>query len=130
MREQWIIWWKQSWKAILRTHGHRATDTNKLFSYGAVTPILINTDWLRYRLMPHIYSLAWRVTHEDYTIHRLLIMDWRTNENIRNRRREVTRAWKRRSPSASFWWIRNTGSASGHRRPPTRKSTTPAITSA
>jgi alpha-D-xyloside xylohydrolase len=69
---------------IFRTHGHRATDTNELFSYGAVTPILINTDKLRYRLMPYIYSLAWRVTHEDYTIQRPLIMDWRTNENVRN----------------------------------------------
>ena len=69
---------------IFRTHGHRATDTNEVFSYGAVTPILINTDKLRYRLMPYIYSLAWRVTHEDYTIQRPLIMDWRTNENVRN----------------------------------------------
>jgi alpha-D-xyloside xylohydrolase len=34
--------------------------------------------------MPYIYSLAWRVTHEDYTIQRPLIMDWRTNENVRN----------------------------------------------
>ena len=36
-------------------------------------------DKLRYRLMPYIYSLAWSVTSEDYTIQRPLVMDWRTD---------------------------------------------------
>ena len=44
-----------------------------------VEPILISYDKLRYRLMPYIYSLAWRVTNEDYTIQRPLLMDWRTD---------------------------------------------------
>jgi alpha-D-xyloside xylohydrolase len=30
--------------------------------------------------MPYIYSLAWRVTNEDYTIQRPLVMDWRGDE--------------------------------------------------
>jgi len=64
---------------IFRTHGHRSNDTNELFSYGAVTPILIRYDKLRYRLMPYIYSLAWRVTNDDYTIQRPLVMDWRND---------------------------------------------------
>ncbi|MBV8569755.1 MAG: hypothetical protein JO319_04025, partial [Acidobacteriaceae bacterium] len=34
---------------IFRTHGHRSNDTNELFSYGPVTPILIRYDKLRYR---------------------------------------------------------------------------------
>jgi len=67
---------------IFRTHGHRSNDTNEVFSYGPVTPILIRYDKLRYRLMPYIYSLAWRVTNEDYTIQRPLIMDWRTDSKV------------------------------------------------
>ena len=34
--------------------------------------------------MPYIYSLAWRVTNEDYTIQRPLVMDWRTDLNTRD----------------------------------------------
>jgi alpha-D-xyloside xylohydrolase len=67
---------------IFRTHGHRSNNTNELFSYGPVTPILIRYDKLRYRLLPYIYSLAWRVTNEDYTIQRPLIMDWRTDPKV------------------------------------------------
>jgi alpha-D-xyloside xylohydrolase len=67
---------------IFRTHGHRANDTNEVFSYGPVTPILIKYDKLRYRLMPYIYSLAWRVTNEDYTIQRPLVMDWRDDPKV------------------------------------------------
>ncbi len=69
---------------IFRTHGHRANNENEVFSYGPMTPILIDYDKLRYRLMPYIYSLAWRVTNSDYTIQRPLIMDWRTDEKVRN----------------------------------------------
>jgi alpha-D-xyloside xylohydrolase len=67
---------------IFRTHGHRANDTNEVFSYGPVTPILIRYDKLRYQLLPYIYSLAWRVTSEDYTIQRPLIMDWRDDPKV------------------------------------------------
>jgi len=68
---------------IFRTHGHRVNNTNEIFSYGPQTPTLIEYDKLRYRLLPYIYSLAWRVTNDDYTIMRPLIMDWRTNEKVR-----------------------------------------------
>jgi len=34
--------------------------------------------------MPYIYSLAWRVTNDDYTIQRPLVMDWRTDLNTRD----------------------------------------------
>jgi alpha-D-xyloside xylohydrolase len=66
---------------ILRTHGHRTT--NELFSYGPQTPTLIAYDKLRSRLMPYTYSLAWKVTSEDYTIMRPLVMDWRSEEKVR-----------------------------------------------
>jgi alpha-D-xyloside xylohydrolase len=68
---------------IFRTHGHRSNDTNEVFSYGPQTPTLIAYDKLRYRLLPYIYALAWRVTADDYTIMRPLIMDWRTDEKVR-----------------------------------------------
>ncbi len=67
---------------IFRTHGHRQNDVNELFSYGPVTPILERYDKLRYRLLPYIYSLAWDVTHNDGTIMRPLVMDWRTDEKV------------------------------------------------
>ncbi len=67
---------------IFRTHGHRPQ--NEIWSYGPVEPILVNYDRLRYRLMPYIYSLAWRVTSNDYTIQRPLVMDWRTDPKTWN----------------------------------------------
>ena len=67
---------------IFRTHGHRPQ--NEIWSFNKVEPILINYDKLRYRLMPYIYSLAWRVTNEDYTIQRPLVMDWRTDPKVRD----------------------------------------------
>lgn len=67
---------------IFRTHGHRPQ--NEFWTYDKIEPILINYDKLRYRLMPYIYSLAWRVTNEDYTIQRPLVMDWRTDAKTWN----------------------------------------------
>ncbi|HEY4662018.1 MAG TPA: TIM-barrel domain-containing protein [Terriglobales bacterium] len=67
---------------IFRTHGHRPQ--NEIWTYDKIEPILINYDKLRYRLMPYIYSLAWRVTNEDYTIQRPLVMDWRTDAKTWN----------------------------------------------
>ncbi len=59
---------------IFRTHGHR--DHNELWSYDRVYPTLLTFDRLRYRLLPYIYSLAWKVTSEDATIQRPLVMDF------------------------------------------------------
>lgn len=66
---------------ILRTHGHR--NVNELYEYGPQASTLIAYDKLRYRLLPYTYSLAWKVTHEDYTIQRPLVMDWRADEKAR-----------------------------------------------
>ena len=67
---------------IFRTHGHRPQ--NEMWSFDDVDPILLSYDKLRYRLMPYIYSLAWKVSNEDYTIQRPLVMDWRTDPNTWN----------------------------------------------
>lgn len=69
---------------IFRTHGHRSNNTNEIFSYGPQTPTLIAYDKLRYRMLPYIYSLAWMVTSSDYTLMRPLVMDWRSNERVRD----------------------------------------------
>ena len=69
---------------IFRTHGHRANEENEIFSYEPVTPILVGYDKLRYRMLPYIYSLAWKVTSNDSTIMRPLVMDWRTDEKVWN----------------------------------------------
>ncbi len=46
--------------------------------------ILLNYDNLRYRLLPYIYSLSWKVTSEGYTIMRSLAFDFRNDENIQS----------------------------------------------
>jgi alpha-D-xyloside xylohydrolase len=68
--------------SIFRTHGHR--EHNELWAYPQVEPILIEYDKLRYRLMPYIYSLAWRVHNDDYTMQRPLVMDWREDPKVRD----------------------------------------------
>jgi alpha-D-xyloside xylohydrolase len=45
----------------------------------ATQPILINYINLRYRLLPYIYSVAWKVTNEGYTMMRPLVMDFRAD---------------------------------------------------
>jgi alpha-D-xyloside xylohydrolase len=85
-QELYVRWFQYGvFCAILRTHGHRTNDTNELFSYGPQTPTLIAYDQLRYRLLPYIYSLAWRVTRDDYTIQRGLPMDWPADRRVRDR---------------------------------------------
>jgi len=84
-QELYVRWFQYGvFCPILRTHGHRVNNTNELFSYGPQTPTLISYDKLRYRLLPYIYSLAWRVTSEGYTMQRGLPMDWPTDPKVRD----------------------------------------------
>ena len=84
-QELYVRWFQYGvFCPILRTHGHRVNDTNELFSYGPQTPTLIFYDKLRYRLLPYIYSLAWRVTNDDYTMQRGLPMDWPVDRMVRD----------------------------------------------
>jgi alpha-D-xyloside xylohydrolase len=69
---------------IFRIHGkgERALFSN---NWDANTKsILLNYDNLRYRLLPYIYSLAWKVTNEAYTMMRALAFDFRTDTSIYN----------------------------------------------
>jgi alpha-D-xyloside xylohydrolase len=46
--------------------------------------ILVRYDQLRYRLLPYIYSNAWSVTHDDSTMMRGLVMDFRNDPKALN----------------------------------------------
>lgn len=67
---------------IFRSHG---SDTpREMWEMGEYMPVLEKFDNLRYRLMPYIYSLAWKVTNDDYTIMRGLPMDFSADKNTYN----------------------------------------------
>ena len=85
-RELFIRWFQfGTFNPILRVHGTRKTDQNELWSYGAdAQKILTSFDRLRYRLLPYIYSLAWKTTSESYTPMRPLVMDFRTDVRAQN----------------------------------------------
>ena len=59
---------------IFRSHGSETP--REIWEMGEFTEPIIKLDNLRYRLMPYIYSLAWMVTNNDYTIMRGLPMDF------------------------------------------------------
>ena len=85
-RELFVRWFQYgTFCPIFRTHGTRAPNENELWSYGAdAESILTNFDRLRYRLLPYIYSIAWKVTNEAYTPMRPLVMDFREDVRAQN----------------------------------------------
>jgi alpha-D-xyloside xylohydrolase len=78
-RELFVRWFEYgAFCPIFRLHGTRTTNQNELWSYGPeAQKILTSYDRLRYRLLPYIYSLAWKTTNEAYTPMRPLAMDFR-----------------------------------------------------
>jgi alpha-D-xyloside xylohydrolase len=67
---------------IFRIHGK---GERALFSDNwddTMKAILLKYDNLRYRLLPYIYSLSWKVTSEGYTMMRSLAFDFRDDGNI------------------------------------------------
>jgi alpha-D-xyloside xylohydrolase len=85
-RELLIRWFQYgTFNPILRVHGTRSPDENELWSYGPeAQKTLVNFDRLRYRMLPYIYSLAWKTTSAGYTIMRPLVMDFRTDVRAQN----------------------------------------------
>ena len=77
-RELFTRWFQfGTFSPIFRIHGK---GERALFSDNWDAPtksILLNSDNLRYRLLPYNYSLAWKVTNEGYTIMRSLAFDFR-----------------------------------------------------
>jgi alpha-D-xyloside xylohydrolase len=84
-REMFTRWFQfGTFSPVFRIHGK---GERALFSenWDASTKvILLKYDNLRYRLMPYIYSLSWKVTSEAYTIMRSLAFDFRTDAAIQN----------------------------------------------
>ena len=85
-RELFVRWFQfGTFSPVMRVHGTRNPDENELWSYGPdAQKILVSFDKLRYRLLPYIYSLAWKTTREGYTPMRPLVMDFRTDERAEN----------------------------------------------
>jgi len=84
-RELFTRWFQfGTFSPIMRIHGK---GERALFSDNWDAPmksILMKYDNLRYRLMPYLYSLSWKVTSEGYTIMRSLAFDFRNDENIQS----------------------------------------------
>jgi alpha-D-xyloside xylohydrolase len=84
-RELFTRWFQfGTFSPVFRIHGK---GERALFSdnWDAKTKsILLNYDNLRYRLLPYIYSLSWKVTNEGYTIMRSLAFDFRTDPGIKS----------------------------------------------
>lgn len=82
-RELFTRWFQfGAFSPIFRIHGkgERALFSN---NWDAPTKaVLLKYDRLRYRLLPYIYSLAGRVTTENYTLMRALTFDFRTDKNV------------------------------------------------
>ncbi len=85
-RELFVRWFQfGSFCPIFRVHGTRTTNQNELWSYGEEAGrILVDFAKLRYRLLPYIYSIAWKTTHERYTPMRALAMDFRADVTALN----------------------------------------------
>ncbi len=86
-RELFVRWFQfGAFSPIFRVHGTRYNpDENELWSYGPEAgKILVQYDTLRYRLLPYIYSLAWKTASEGYTPMRPLVMDFRQDVNAQN----------------------------------------------
>lgn len=85
-RELFVRWFEYgAFCPIFRVHGTRTTNHNELWSYGPETQtILTRYDRLRYRLLPYIYSQAWKITSQAYTLMRPLVMDFREDPRADN----------------------------------------------
>lgn len=76
-RELFVRWFQfGAFCPMFRVHGTGAR--KEMWEFGPEAErILVEYDRLRYRLLPYIYSTAWRVTSEGYTMMRALAMDFR-----------------------------------------------------
>ena len=83
-RELYVRWFQYgAFLPMFRAHG---TDTpREIWRFGnpgeLVYEVLVKYLRLRYRLLPYLYSLAGLVTHQDYTMLRILPFDFRHDAN-------------------------------------------------
>jgi len=84
-QELFVRWFQfGTFSPIFRIHGkgERALFSNNWDNN--TKGILLKYDKLRYRLLPYIYSLAAKVTNENYTIMRSLAFDFADDKNVYN----------------------------------------------
>ena len=71
---------------VFRVHG--SSTPREIWRFGEKGSWSYDTqlkfDNLRYRLMPYIYSLGWKVTHDNYTIMRGLAFDFASDSKVYN----------------------------------------------
>ena len=84
-RELYVRWFQfGAFSPIFRAHGTNIP--REIWRFGEkgdwAYDALAASDRLRYRLMPYIYSTAWRVTHDDYSFVRGLPMDFPRDRNV------------------------------------------------
>ena len=86
-KELFVRWFQfAAFCPIFRTHG---TNTpREMWCFGQpgtwAYDALLKIDKLRYRLMPYIYSLGWKITNDNYTMMRGLAFDFASDKNVYN----------------------------------------------
>ncbi len=65
---------------ILRVHGFKTA--TEMWEWPLSYKYLLMYDKFRYRMLPYIYSEAWRVTHDNGTMMRPLVMDFPQDRNV------------------------------------------------
>jgi len=78
-KELYVRWFQfGAFCPIFRAHG--TSLPREIWQFGSpgewAYDALVAADQLRYRLMPYIYSVAWKVYHDDYSFLRALAMDF------------------------------------------------------
>jgi alpha-D-xyloside xylohydrolase len=81
--EMFTRWFQYgAFSPIFRIHGGGSRELYGSQWSATTKANLLKADNLRYRLMPYIYSLAWRVTSEGYTIMRPLVFDYPSDTSV------------------------------------------------
>lgn len=86
-RELYTRWFEYgAWLPMFRSHGTGFAREPWEFGGpgGLFYKSLMKTLRLRYRLLPYVYSVAWMVTSQDYTMTRTLAFDFRKDTNVYN----------------------------------------------
>jgi alpha-D-xyloside xylohydrolase len=81
--EMFTRWFQYgAFSPIFRIHGGGSRELYGSQWSATTKANLLKVDNLRYRLMPYIYSLAWKVTSEGYTIMRPMVFDYQSDSNV------------------------------------------------
>ncbi|MBN1758958.1 MAG: glycoside hydrolase family 31 protein, partial [Chitinispirillaceae bacterium] len=80
-----LVRWFQygTFNPVFRIHGTRNTEL-WMPPQQSIEAIMVKYCRLRYRLFPYVYSLAWKVTNEGYTMMRALPFDFRNDTRCRD----------------------------------------------